>query len=104
MILITIGSSIAEIVIRSNEADHSLWIMQFLLALKDSPYPLIWIIGGLVSTLFVILLCLFHHRIIFMGRTTNEHLKRTHTKSFAPNPYDKGYFINLWMVLSTGIP
>lgn len=55
-------------------------------SLKTSPFPIIYIVLAIISSLFVIVLCAYHHRLAWLSVTTNEHMKGTFD-DFNYNPY-----------------
>lgn len=44
-------------------------------SLKISPYPIIFIALSIISSLFVVVLCLYHHKLAWISSTTYEELK-----------------------------
>lgn len=93
-----------EVYLRVSErVDHGDSVSKAIrLSLKQSPYPVI-IVGVIVFTsLFVIVLCTYHHKLAATGMSTYEEL------SFVPNHhqtsfkrYESGYFKRIWAILCT---
>lgn len=98
--------SVVEIWIRVEEkmSNDNSFAKAMRLSLRTSPYPVIYIGFCLLASLFVVLLCAYHHKLARIDATTNEDLKGTHTKSFAINPYKRGYWRNIWAAVFTPTP
>lgn len=89
MIILNIIFSFIEVAIRVDKnLDKD---MDFAKAvgesLRVSPYPIIYIVISVLSSLFVIVLCLYHHRLAWKSLTTNEDLKDAYFHNYTPNPY-----------------
>ena len=90
--------SVTEMILRTSDQDHSNGWMRFLLGLRTSPWPLIFVPLYIFMT-FVLILTFFHHKIMCWGMTTYEYLKTD-----ASQAYNRGYCWNMWKVLMTRPP
>ncbi|CAI2386267.1 unnamed protein product [Moneuplotes crassus] len=94
--------SILEIFLRVNEykdEGHNL-NKALRLTFSKAPYPLIFIALCLLSSSFVILLCGYHHKLLYKSLTTNEDLKGVYGNTLMYNPNKKTYLQNLWEALT----
>mmetsp|Transcript_11804 Transcript_11804/g.8602 ORF Transcript_11804/g.8602 Transcript_11804/m.8602 type:complete len:225 (+) Transcript_11804:286-960(+) len=58
-------------------------------SLRTSPVNLILLVLCIVFSVFVFLLCFYHHFLLCIRQTTNEHLKHTFRRGM--NPFKKTY-------------
>ena len=88
LIIASILISLAEIYLRVKEhRDEGTKFGKALgESLKTAPYPLIYIVICLFSSLFVIILWGYHHRLLCKSSTTNEDLKGIYDEAFSFNP------------------
>ena len=82
---------------RENHVGSS-WLDGLRSALSIDPVPLLLILYAVVPAVLVYALGGFHHGLIYMNRTTNEHLKNTFRR-LQGNPFRGSYFYNVASLL-----
>ena len=77
MVFLGIIFSIVEIIVRVNEqkADGLSTNEAMRESLRVSPYPIIFIALSIISSLFVVVLWAYHHKLAWISSTTYEELK-----------------------------
>lgn len=56
-------------------------------------FPSILVFMSVFGVIFVVILAIYHWKILYLGQTTNENLKKLYKRS--SNPFDKGFIANI---------